>query len=235
MTINGNHMSEGGCYQHHSFRDMAVYSMLTVAYRLFSQATVIKKLPELEELYVQNAPSVQDLHELIMQLDPPFMDAFRIATCFENMFKAQLLSFGYVVHIIDNKKQLHLHNQQKIRPIKVSEIRSLERKTWKRKGPFQIESLKKKSLTLYHITSTKKYQNSLRLSARFIESLNEIRKHRNTIHLLINDIGRYSNKIVLSYSYLKEVVNKRLLNKHNEIIDRWEHMRTNPTLRLNEI
>lgn len=237
MALEGNHMSEGACYQHHSARDMAAISILRVAHKMFSQATVIQHLDEVEDVVVNRGFDIGEFHNLVTTFDPPFLDAFRIATSFENLFKAELLLYGYVVHKISRgSRYSSLSSQQKNRPIKLSEIRSLERGSWKRRGPFQINSLSKNTLTLAELISkTGRYKNSLRLSNFCIEAIDTIRKQRNTVHFVVNDIGHYNKKVVEAYIYLRSFINIRLIPKYNSVIQRWDHLRNNPEWRLNEI
>jgi hypothetical protein len=117
-------MSEGACYRDSGGRGMAILSLLKYAHRMFSEASVIRKLDDLERIFKSSVPDIHDLYPVFVELDPAFLDAFRIATCFENMFKAQLLKFGYVVHEIDGGKQKALRRNQIDRPIRVSEIRN---------------------------------------------------------------------------------------------------------------
>ena len=237
MSLEGNHMSEGACYQHHSARDMAAINILRMAHKLFSQATVIQHLDEIEDVVVNRGFDIVEFHRLVAKFDPPFLDAFRIATSFENLFKAELLLYGYVVHKISRANRYSsLNSQQKIRPIKLSEIRSLERGTWKRRGPFQINSLSKRTLTLAEIISkTSRYKYSLRLSNYCIEAIDTIRKQRNIVHFIVNDVGHYNKRVVEAYIYLRSFMNKRLIPRYNSVIQRWDHLKSNPEWVLNEI
>jgi hypothetical protein len=103
-------MSEGACYQHWSGRDMAVLSLLRV-----------------EAIRDRGFP-IEEFHDFAFSIDPPFLDALRIATSFENLFKAELLAFGYVVHEVDARaaggRFKSLANQQMQRPIRISELRA---------------------------------------------------------------------------------------------------------------
>lgn len=237
MALESNHMSEGACYRHHSGRDMAAISILRVAHKLFSQATIIQHLNNVEDVVINRGFDIREFHNLVKTFDPPFLDAFRIATSFENFFKAELILFGYVIHKINrNSRYSSLRSQQQYRPIKVSEIRSLERGTWKRRGLFQINSLSKTTLTLAELISkTGRYKNSLRLSNFCIDTIDTIRKQRNTVHFLVNDIGHYNKKVVESYIYLRSFMNERLIPRYNSVIMRWDHLKNDPELRLNEI
>ncbi len=236
MSLDGNHISEGACYQRHDVRDMAAISLLRVAHKMFSDATIVKNLDKLEDCIIHRGFDIGEFHSLLKDFDPPFLDAFRIATCFENMFKAELLCCGYVVHKINNRKHPQLHGIQLQRPIKLSEIKAIEGAAWKRRGKVQITSLNKMTLTLAQlINKNSRYKNSLRLSNACIDAIDTIRRHRNTVHFLVNDIGHYNKKVVGSYIYLRTFLNKRLINRYNKIVQRWEHLRTNAEFQLYEI
>ena len=236
VPLKANHMSEGGCYRHRSARDMAIFSLLKHAHKMFAEASVIQKLDSLEALYKNPVPDIRDLHKIFIELDPAFLDAFRIATCFENMFKAQLLKCGYVVHEIHSGTHKDLWNEQKVRPIRISEIRKIEGSNWKRRGDFTIRSLQSRTLGLPRFLNCKsRYKHSLRLSSRTIGALDLINKERNTVHLLVNDIKHLDHQLVDSYGLLRQLVNTRLITLHNRVTGQWAHLRYYPELRLREI
>ncbi len=177
---------------------------------------------------------------LAVALDPPFLDAFRIATSFENLFKAELLHFGYVVHKIDKHANNHrfrtLGIQQELRPIRITEIKRVDRSAWRRHGSFTIVSLTHQTLTLGLLTNARSgYKRSLRLSKQLLDPLNFVRKQRNTVHFLLNDTGRFNNQIVEWYLNLCTAMNKRLLPRYSQIIAKYPHLRGNSSLRLNKI
>lgn len=239
MAINGNHMSEGACYQCRDARDMALVSLLRTAHQLFSSASIIRELPRLVQLRDQRFP-IEEVHPFFQSLDPPFLDAFRIATSFENLFKAELLDYGYVVHKIDQrtnaKKFETLGKQQILRPIRVSEIRKVEQSTWRRRGEFKIASLNHETLTLGSLISAQgSYKRTLRLNQSVIEALSYVRKQRNTVHFVVNDMGRFNNHVVDWYLDLRATINRRLLPRYTKIISRYEHLKSSAAFRLDEI
>ena len=232
-------MSEGACYQSNDARDIGLVSLLRVAHRLFSSASVIQALPRLVELRTREFP-IAEFHELFLTLDPPFLDAFKIATSFENLFKAELLDFGYVVHKIDkraNARQFEaLGSQQALRPIHVTEIRAAEGATWMRRGPFTIASLGHETLTLgLLISEHAAYWRSLRLAKPLRDALDFVRTQRNTVHFVVNDSSRFNNQIVDWYLGLRSAMNTRLLPRYRKVIMRYPHLKSSPALALNEI
>jgi hypothetical protein len=229
-------MSEGACYQSKSARDMAIISLLKHAHRMFREASVIQNLDKLEHLYRNHEPKIEEFVPIFAELDPAFVDAFRISTCFENLFKAQLLKFGYVVHEIDGSKLKHLRQEQLKRPIGVPDVRRIEKSNWKRHGEFTIRCLKLNTLPLGTlIDGATKYPKSLRLSTQALKALNLIRKERNSVHLVVNNIKHLNRELIGSYGLLRILVNTRLVPLHNWALDQWDHTRNYSTLRLKEL
>lgn len=237
MPLNKN-MSEGACYVNHDARNMAMISLMRTAHRLLSQSSVIVRLTELETLCANGFP-LEEFHRFAASMDPPFLDAFRIATAFENLFKAELLGFGYVVHKFDVKagplfKQLA--NQQKTRPIKVTELKAAEGVTWCKRDDFVIAGLTHETIPFGRlISSGSAYSRSLRLSGKLMQALDTTREHRNTVHLVMNDIGRFNINVVENYLVMRDAFNTRLLHRYQRILGRYEHMRDSKGLSLNKI
>lgn len=232
-------MSEGACYQNRDARDMALISMLRTAHTLISQSSVIKNLDRFVAIRDAGFP-IQEVHSLFLTLDPPFLDAFRIATCFENLFKAELLAFGYVVHKFDRKAQggqfKALALTQDTTPVCLTKLRELEGKAWKRKGAFTIIGLRPYTLTLGQMINKKNaYKNSLRLSKKAVDALEFVQHQRNTIHFVVNDMGCFNTKIVDWYLCLRSAANTRLLPRYLAIVDRYEHLKGNPQWFLSEV
>lgn len=239
MSIEGNHMSQGACYSHRYARDMALVSLLRAAHRLFSGASIIQNLDRLSALRNRGFP-IEEVHTLYVQLDSPFLDAFRIATSFENLFKAELLAFGYVVHKVDgrthDRKFEDLAKAQLVGPIRVTQVKRAEGSSWKRHGPFTIVSLRSQTLTLGQLINDESaYTRSLRLSQQLRSALKFVREQRNTVHFVVNDAGRFNSHVVDWYLCLRATMNRRLIPRYRALIDRYTHLRDNPMWALNEI
>ena len=210
MSLDGNHMSYGACYASRDARDMALISLLRVAHNLISSASIIQNLGRLIVLRDRQFPP-EDVLALFTELDPPFLDAFKIATSFENLFKAELLAFGYVVHKIDKRANggqfQALANAQEDGPVALTNVKLAEGRSWKRRGPFTIASLRNETLTLGRLIDKKAaYSRSLRLGSKLVTALNFVREQRNTVHFVVNDTGRYNKSVVDHYSCLKNSV-----------------------------
>ena len=239
MPIDGNHISEGACYQNHGARDMALVSVLRVAYKLFTEASVIQNLNRLQAIRLAGFP-IEDLHALAITFDPPFLDAFKIATSFENLFKAELIAFGYVVHKIDKRAKggafRALGELQATRPIRLSELRKLEGASWRRQGSFTIVGLTHETLTFGQLTNeNNRYRNSLRLNQQMVSALKFVRQQRNTVHFVVNDIGSFNNSVVDWYLCLRAAINSRLLPRYQTIINKYDHLRGSAQCHLKEI
>ncbi|MEO5657778.1 MAG: hypothetical protein ABIO65_10430 [Nitrospiria bacterium] len=239
MAIEGNHLSEGACYQNRDARDIALVRVLRVAHKLFAEASVIQNLDRLQAIRAAGFP-IEDIHALAMTFDPPFLDAFKIATSFENLFKAELIAFGHVVHKIDKRARggtfRTLAEQQTTRPIRLSELRKLEGTSWRRQGQFTIVGLTHETLTLGQLTNqNNRYRQSLRLSQQVLSALKFVRQQRNTVHFVVNDIGSFGNCVVDWYLCLRAAMNRRLLPRYQAIINKYDHLRGSAQWHLQEI
>lgn len=210
---------------------MAVFSLLRAAHRLFSSATVISNLERLIGIREQKYSQV-DTFGILLTLDPAYLDAFRIATCFENLLKAELLDFGYVVHMIDPKAHgcrfRQLAELQKKAPVRATCIRQIEGHSWRRNGEFAIASLKPVTIGLPLLLDQKTaYYRSLRLSQRLVEALQRTRKERNAIHFIARDARTINDRVIEDYIDLREAVNRRLLPRYERIRARYKHIADN--------
>lgn len=239
MSLDGNHLSQGACYANADARDMALVSILRVAHKLFASASIIQSLDQLCALRERHFP-LEEVHSLFASLDPPYLDAFKLATSFENLFKAELLSFGYVVHKVDkrvNGRQYEvLARTQSVGPVRIRDIRAAEGTSWRRRGPFTISSLTKETLTLGTLIDLNLgYRRSLRLSSQLVAALQYVRAQRNTVHFVVNDIGRFNEQVVDWYVCLKSAINGRLIPRYRNVIAKYPHLRGNPNWGLDEI
>jgi hypothetical protein len=231
---------------------MALIPILWATHQLFSQTTVIKHLNLCSHI-IQNPCSDNDnsnfteLLSLRKYFDFGFMNALRIVTSFENIFKVELINYGYVVHLIDcrniNNQRLKckckkLKEEQKIRPVKVSEIKALQGISWPRRGPLQINYLEKRTITISQIISeNNRYKNSLHLTNSIIKALKDLNRQRNKLHLYFGACPELpmSQKHIDLYMYLIDNFNQKFFYRYNKSINRYNHLRSNPNWTLKKI
>jgi len=215
--LHANHLSEGCCYSDAGGKDMVAEQVLKNCIILFRQATVIENLNLLEEIYFGSRSS----SEFPITKGSPYLDAFYIATCFENFLKMELIDYGYVIHIIDrrndSKKYAVLASNQEKMPIKLSSLKKLEGLRWKRGNQFVFRSLTKNTINFNTLIKEPKYRSCFRMKSIIFQELNRIRNHRNNVHFLCNDVGEYNKQIVLGYIEMKKCINNRLIPKYNKL------------------
>ena len=232
--LHANNLSEGSCYSGTDGKDMVTEQVLRNSVTLFKQATVIKNLDLLKKYCFGSSKNLTKF--FLIKKDSPYLDAFRIATCFENFLKMELIDYGYVIHSIDGRidsqKYAALANKQKIMPIKLSSLKQLEGLRWKRGYQFVFQSLKKNTINFNILINQSKYRSCFKMKSIIFQELNRIRSHRNNIHFLCNDIGEYNKQIILGYIEMKECINNRLIPKYNKLCDKYSHLQG---WRLNKI
>ena len=86
--LRADQVVEGACYTDVSWRRLTVLNMLGASYRIFKPTSVIRRLDALAAIDLLKPRQFRRFSRLIWSLDPPVLDAVRIATCFENLFKA---------------------------------------------------------------------------------------------------------------------------------------------------
>ncbi len=204
---------------------MVAEQVLRNGVTLFKQATVIKNLNLLRKFCFVSSKSLTKFSEI--KNDSPYLDAFRIATCFENFLKMELIDYGYVIHIIDrksdSKKYAALAKKQETMPIKLFSLRKLEGLRWKRGNQFVFRSLKKKTINFNTLINQPKYSSCFKMKSIIFQDLNRIKNHSNNIHFLCNDYGAYNEQIILGYIEMKECINNRLIPKYNKLCDKYSH------------
>lgn len=128
MALDGNHFSEGACYQQKQAKDMAILSLVRQAHKLCASASSIQYLGEIRDA-IEPTWNDEKVHSLFERLNPAFLDALFIATAAENLLKSELLTRDYVVHVVDKNIAPHLRSLQDKRPLPLSDIKTEEGRT----------------------------------------------------------------------------------------------------------
>jgi len=136
-------IDEGACYFDDTTNLYVAWSMLGYSSQLFWGCETIKKLDQVKSLSDRffgqpNPATFSELLELYQSMENPVLDAVRIVTCFENYFKARLLSDSYVIHQMDLNVCREHYPQfvtgkarqrllQKTTPISIGEVKRAEK------------------------------------------------------------------------------------------------------------
>ena len=144
--LRASHWEEGVCYTGPVYRKKIALSMLAQAHRIFTPTSRIRHLARISgALNARTGRERSAAHRFFSTLDPAVVDAFRITSCFENLFKARLILRGYLIHQIDKGVQPGLWKQQRERPIRVSTLKRAEGHVNKRDIGYEFQSLADKT------------------------------------------------------------------------------------------
>jgi hypothetical protein len=221
--LRANCLGEGACYTDLRTRQWVAINILSSCYRIGEGASLLRRLDELAALDFGNMDDEGRLRalDLFVSLEPAVLDAVRIATCFENLFKVRLLLRGYVIHQIDKEARSRsfksLADEQRKRPIKISEIRCAEGLRWQRQPEYVFQSLS--SFTLGRSTLLKAaYTTPLNLPSKLFTSLKDIVDKRNSLHFLANNTALYNRKFVEDLRCIRESFNRFIVGANNDLV-----------------
>lgn len=223
--LRADNFGQGACYTDVPTRKGVVLNMLGNCYTIFSETSLIKRLDDFTTIFTAadfNCLNLEKLNKIVCSLDPQVLDAVRICICFENFFKAQLLLKGYIMHKIDGKELAseyrHLSNEQRTRPILISEIKAAEGLRWKRKNDYSFRSLSNSTIEFSKFLKQPQYQTKIRMPKELFVALESINQKRNTLHYLVSDLSKYNQKFIDELILIKRCFNGFLVSKQNQLV-----------------
>jgi hypothetical protein len=192
--------------------------MLSHAHRIFTPTSRIKHLNRLEEIFNRSKPreSLRD-SKFMWSLDPSVVDAFRITTCFENLFKARLILGGWLIHEIRRDKELDLWKRQRSEPIRVSAVKSIEGLVGKRDIGYVFETLSTKTIQWTTLVEQPRYRLAIGLPDSLFEALRPYATKRNSLHFLALNSAQYSSAIVADLRLIKNGFDRFVVQRHNRL------------------
>jgi hypothetical protein len=198
--------------------------ILWKCYQICEGASLLRRLDELVSLDFSTMDDEGRVHahELLVSLEPPVLDAVRIATCFENLFKARLLLRDYVIHEIDKEARsssyANLRAEQWKRPITISEIKCAEGLKGGLPPQYVFQGLSSRTLEWNTVTK-KAYRTELGLPSKLVTSLRNIRAQRNSLHYLLADATAvYNRRFVEDLLCIRESFNTFIVGPHNDLV-----------------
>lgn len=211
--IKANVLGEGSCY--HRVRDRKWTAMLLMrqAHRMFDSVDLYKYLNYLKLIWNDREAGAK-LLKIGTKINI-VLDAIKILACFEIAFKAELLNSGYVIHLVDSNKRLDLSKQQKKIPIKICEIKKSENNIKKKSNEYSFETLTDKTLKFSTLLDAEGYKMVLKYPKRVYKILQRINGTRNSIHFINRSGFRIDESVLDDYEYLKKMVEKKIVHKHN--------------------
>lgn len=183
-----NHQS---IYFNQSNAVSAARNLIEFANDQFQSSYIFKNKELLKELVVnKNNLTENDLKKIASFTQNSLIDNIRISVCFENLFKAVLLSRLYLVHNLDHNLFKQLSKEQKKRPVSILEL--LEETSWTTNDNIisdipeinkSIRGISTKTINYSTILKSKEYMKILNLKDDIVRLLTSINDERNQLHL----------------------------------------------------
>lgn len=215
--MNVKNLNEAYCYTNLANAQYVAMNMLSAAHRLASSATILHNVDDLK----RHIDNLAKFSEIARNMDMTVLDSIRICTCFENYIKARLIEKRFIVHFIDSKKipkeYKQLRKTQWKRPIRVSEIKTIEGLRYKRGIDYHFTTIKAKTIGLSILLEQPMYVAEYKIDPTILKALNRINGKRNTLHCLIGDTAFYSNTILDDYVRIRNFINMELITRHEKL------------------
>jgi hypothetical protein len=182
--------------------------MVNSSRSLLSDASLVRLHGRIAAI-IQGASPLREIGQVVEEADDRILDTFRICTAFENLFKAELLRDGVLVHCIDPSEDPSsfgaLCRRQGREPVYTSELPrgSLDSETL----PF----LRSVTLGLGLLSQKCGYANKLGITGNLLEALDQFRRKRNTLHFLAPAMAEYSQQVLAGIAVLVRDFNARAL------------------------
>lgn len=198
-------------------------NLLHFAFRQALSATHLKDFDELNELMIENGELTKIMDDdKIMRLRKfifeGLIDSIRISICYENFMKGILLANGYLVHVIDRKKDRNLSILQKKEPIPISEFR-IENKPKKnpKSGMDEYPTLTKRTLSFENLLK-RKYQDVIKIPESILVIVKKLYLKRNQQHFYNSETFSYSLKVINEFDELKKYTAGILITLNNKLV-----------------
>jgi len=220
LPLPANNLSQGSCYTTASWRFHIVLAMLRRCRGLLRDTTLVVELEPLRRL-VAPPIAMEDFWEINERLDDRIVDCIRICTCFENVFKAELLRKGYVIHEVHTKgapaSYRPLASAQRKRPVRIAELRRAQGVAGWRRSDFVFEGLNDKTIPFSRLLATPGYRRHLRYKQAVFDALTRFNDWRNGLHFLSPGITPYNAPLIADLDALLSCFDERVVPTYNRL------------------
>lgn len=188
MISKKEYREETHVYASDKERIQVAWELLSYAHMLYSRVYVFQNLDAFAESFHDSPPEVYwnaMSHEKLI-------DQIKICIAFENYNKAKLLMAGYLVHVIDGKKNKKLSSMQKTSPILISQF--LSSNNFIQDNPYGelfLDGLANFNTISFSLTLSDQYQSVIGLESRFLNYLKATNPKRNRLHYYKNYAGAF--------------------------------------------
>jgi hypothetical protein len=211
-------------YLNDAERDKVVWELLAYSRMIYSKVYVFVNYEKFCESFTERDKKGNPPKEYWEGLHyEKLIDHFKICTVFENYNKAILLSKGYMVHTIDDKKNKRLAKTQREEPVLISDFKmnnSFIKDNFSSK--YYLEGLKNFNTISFGLTLKEDYQNVINLDHDFVTYLKKINTRRNRLHFYKNysggfSVAHYLEQLKYAMDYGNKMIDKRLKVSHDNL------------------
>lgn len=208
------YLDETQAYVNEYERLQVAWELLSYANMLYSRVYVFKNYEAFAQSFDANPPSKEYWEGVSYE---KLIDDIKICTAFENYNKSVLLSKGFVIHLIDVRKNKVLAKRQKSTPVLISDFLKYNKFVQKdRFSGLYLEGFQNFNTISFSRTLTDPYQEFIDLDSRFLGYLKNLNEKRNRLHYLKNYPGAYRvqtllDNIAFAKSYGTELLRSEIV------------------------
>lgn len=212
-------------YHSNDNRIVCALNLMLFAEKQFQSSFVIKNLEKLKVISENCSIGKNPQREIVSDfVDNGLIDAIKISICFENYSKAILLAKGYLIHNIDSNKYKEKAKQQKKAPILIEKFPvdfydntsiNSENSQLRKK----IRGLKDTTGQYSVILNNKAYLDIIMLDENLVETLIELNKARNMLHLQFSLSFNMNSSTYENFKLLTEFVEVKMKERRKKLSD----------------
>ena len=205
-------------------------NLMTFGYRQFKESFIYQHRDKLTQLCNDFSPTVRpDLSLLSGFVFNKLIDCIRITICFENYFKAKLLSESFIIHKLDKDIFPSLYKEQYTRPIHTSEI--IIPGTWRinknikglpTEHTYQIKGILKNTIGIKELMGVN-YLNTIQFHNNIVSICKPYFEYRNNLHLYMSESGGLGKQDSEDLKEIINFVNTRIVKEFNEWMTKIGH------------
>jgi len=223
MNVNQEYFHETEAYTSEKERLKVAWELLSYANMIFRRVYVFEHFDAFSKSF-RSDPPIEYWNG--MQYEK-LIDQIKICIAFENYNKAFLLSSGFMVHMIDSKKNGGLSKKQKSEPILIEEF--LNGNKFIQNSPFTewyLDGLNNFNTLPFGWTLSEGYQSIIKLDIRFLNYLKDVNQKRNRLHFYKNYHGAFRVETLLenlafAKSYGTDLIVKEL-KRHDVLLKEFD-------------
>lgn len=200
--------------------------LMTFGYRQFLTTKRFEKLSVLKKLCEEFSPTQPPDFTLISDLAfDGLLDSIKITVCFENFFKALIISNGFVIHKLDKNVFPDLWKKQFSEPVSVGEVLQVRDwessqglglpETWMNR---QIKGVSKQTIGMKEMLS-QGYLTPLGITQNIVDLCDPYFQYRNNLHLYAGEAISFSKNDYSDFTKIIDFINRDLVRIQNLIVD----------------